>query len=77
MCTHACGLIHSILVTGPRNVTGAFASNSEEKAWWASSEAPVLSNTAPTPAIQGFNDIFPTSAPPGTEPTPGRGAVGA
>ena len=37
MWIHACGLIHSILVTGPRRVTGAFASNSAENAWWARS----------------------------------------
>ena len=37
MWIHACGLIHSIFVTGPRSVTGALASNSAEKAWWATS----------------------------------------
>jgi hypothetical protein len=35
MWIQACGLIHSIFVTGPRSVTGALASNSAEKAWWA------------------------------------------
>ena len=32
MWIQACGLIHSTLVTGPRSVTGAFASNSAENA---------------------------------------------
>src|SRR5579863_3112723 len=35
MCIQACGLIHSILVTLPRNSTGDLPSNSAAKAWWA------------------------------------------
>src|SRR5688572_9670049 len=35
MWIHACGLTHSTLVIGPSSLTGAFASNSAEKAWCA------------------------------------------
>ena len=50
MWIHACGLIHSTLVTGPRSVTGALASNSAENAWWANRRDARGENAAPPTA---------------------------
>src|SRR5713226_540108 len=40
MYSHECGLIQSILLTAPFNVTGLFPSNSAENAWCAHSGTP-------------------------------------
>src|SRR5687768_8990641 len=54
MWIQACGLIHSTLVTGPRSVTGALASNSAEKAWCASSGTLAVKSAAAPAAINNF-----------------------
>src|SRR5207249_2262025 len=65
---HTWGLIHSIFVTAPRNLTGRFASNSALNAWWAmtgaiSSSAPIPPATNDNRARIGLTSLEPVLAP--------------
>src|SRR5688572_9638840 len=52
MWIHACGLIHSTRVTGPRRFTGLLASKSAANAWSATAAAPPISaHASAAPAI--------------------------
>src|SRR5438874_11097317 len=51
MWIHACGLVHSIFVTVPSNLTGLFASNSAANAWCAGSGAAATDRNRPHTAI--------------------------
>src|SRR5436190_15085295 len=61
MWIHACGLTHSTFVIGPCSLTGAFASNSAENAWWAATEPVAATIAAIAAAAQIFRRIAPTS----------------
>src|SRR6185503_1819114 len=55
MKTHACGLVHSSLVTVPVNLTGRLMSNSAANEWCAEADAAVRSHATPTaPANKAF-----------------------